>query len=411
MQTYQKIYIEYSHEIDFDFSTGKYPSGDEADWNWEEVYIPVEHEFNGKKVPKHSYMRMKVGIDNIWSYPIFISPSKELGITAKTPITFDAVTGILSHSTQDGDRHIPKGGSRGYILSTDGNGNYTWIEGTGGGSGGDYYTKIELQTSGQSQVHWDNLVDVPAVTGLYTNLNPTPTNIGGISSGSTFLNQNMQDMWDALLYPYQSPSFTNFTMNSQNTTLEVGSSVYGGNRNFIWSTSESNNINVNSISILDITGGNIMLGTGLVNDGSETLPIGGNITKLTNTLHQWRITAINTESVTLTRNFNVNWYWRLFYGESALSVLTESDVEGLRLNSLTNSITGNYSFLANGYKYIAHEESLGTLTSFVDINTGFAVPFESHIILTITNSNSVTSNYKIYRSTYQLGSDISIAAN
>jgi hypothetical protein len=405
--TQQKIYIEYSHEIDFDFSTGEYPSGNEADWDWEEVYIPVEHEFNGKKVSKHSYMRIKVGIDNIWSYPIFISTSRELDITAQNPIKFDSKTGIFSHSTDDGDKHIPKGGSKDYILSTDGNGNYSWVKNSNSGGNGDYYTKIELQTSGQAQVHWGNITDVPSIVGLYTNLNPTPSTIGGIVAGSTFVNQNMQDMWDALLYPYQTPSFTSFFIASQSTSLEVGTILTGGIRTFNWSTSNQGNIVYNSISIIDVTNNNV-LGNNLNNTGATGLPIGSDISKTTNTSHQWKIEATNTKGNNFSRTYNVNWYWGLYYGESSNTILTGNEVSSLRVKQLTNTITGNYVYLAGGFKYIAHVSTLGTLTSFVDSDTGFAVPFESPYVISVTNINGITIDYKVYRSTYQLGSSISI---
>ena len=46
---------------------------------------------------------------------------------------------------------------------------------------------------------------------LYTNSTPTTAKLGGIAQGTTFNLQTMQQMWDALLYPYQPPAFTNFT--------------------------------------------------------------------------------------------------------------------------------------------------------------------------------------------------------
>lgn len=43
----------------------------------------------------------------------------------------------------------------------------------------------------------------------YTNLTPTPTTIGGISTGTTFAARTMQQMWDHLLYPELFPTLTN----------------------------------------------------------------------------------------------------------------------------------------------------------------------------------------------------------
>ena len=49
------------------------------------------------------------------------------------------------------------------------------------------------------------LADVEAAI-AYTNATPTPVTIGGIDAGTTFTDQTMSDMWDALLYPTLYPA-------------------------------------------------------------------------------------------------------------------------------------------------------------------------------------------------------------
>lgn len=44
---------------------------------------------------------------------------------------------------------------------------------------------------------------------LYTNTTPTPSTVGGISSGTTFENVSNKDMWNMLLYPTLYPTLTN----------------------------------------------------------------------------------------------------------------------------------------------------------------------------------------------------------
>jgi len=62
----------------------------------------------------------------------------------------------------------------------------------------------------------------------YTNTTPTPLTIGGISSGMTFNNRTMQQMWDALLYPELFPTLTNpsstFVL-AQNGLQEINSTL------------------------------------------------------------------------------------------------------------------------------------------------------------------------------------------
>jgi hypothetical protein len=254
---------------------------------------------------------------------------------------------------------------------------------------------------------YDNIGSGTGSIVLYTNPDPTPQNIGGIPAGSIFNNATMQEMWDMLLYPYQNPAFSTFSISGQSQTLEVGQELVGGIKLFNWSTTIPSNIVSNSIEIRDMIINNV-IGSGLANDNSESLDIGSNILKSTNTNHTWRIQATNTESQTFNRNFTINWYWGIWYGESTDNVLDSDGIKALRIKSLQSNINGDYQFLADGYKYICHHDSLGTLTTFFDLNTGFAIPFEPHTIRSVTNDFGTVSSYKVYRSTNQLGSDVLI---
>ena len=245
---------------------------------------------------------------------------------------------------------------------------------------------------------------------FYSNSTPTPFTIGGIEAGSTFDEATMQEMWDDLLYPYLTPSFTSFRIDAQGVLLEVGQTVPGGNRTFIWQTANSVEVTPDSIEITDDTA-SVVLATGLADDGSELVDIGANITKTHNTFHRWKITGINTNSNQFSRTFNVVWAWKLHYGESTKPTLVEADIKGLRASKITNSVASEYPFIDGGYKYITHETSLGTLTNFFDQGTGFSVPFQPHYLVTITNDYGIASDYKVYRSSNILNSSILIKAN
>lgn len=58
---------------------------------------------------------------------------------------------------------------------------------------------------------------------LYTNLVPTTLTVGGIAVGSTFSERTVQQMFDALLYPYVAPGSS--LSISTNSTREFGSST------------------------------------------------------------------------------------------------------------------------------------------------------------------------------------------
>ena len=234
----QKLYIQYSHDIEWDYSTGQYPDGEESLWDWESYYIPIDHKINGRTVGRHEWMRIKIGAMKNWSYPIrfaanvtnissvsaeiveedisytefkiiltfaggdttesepirirngqdgigiescevredgylwvtytdgtvvnvgrargqdaeglppaqnddwvlsqsagspvWVSPLQVLSnaVSGVAPIEYDFLTGEISHNDDDGNRHIPIGGSPGFILSTNGSGVYSWLDPT-----------------------------------------------------------------------------------------------------------------------------------------------------------------------------------------------------------------------------------------------------------------------------------------
>ena len=243
-------------------------------------------------------------------------------------------------------------------------------------------------------------------TETYTNLTPTAVSIGGIPAGSTFDNMTMQEMWDALLYPYQTPIFSSFT-SSMSTPIEVGSTIPAGSVTFLWNTTNSSNIAANSIKIDDITAGNT-LASGLANTGTTAISI-SEITNVMATSHQWKITATNTKGAFLSRTLNVYWQWKIYYGESALTDLIEADVEALRVGTLAANVSGNYSFNAGEYKWICYPTSFGLKTTFKDASTNFDVAMQPALTKSITNSQGVSTNYYCHRTVNKLGGSITIA--
>lgn len=244
---------------------------------------------------------------------------------------------------------------------------------------------------------------------LYTNANPTPATVGGISSGSTFFNQTMTQMLDALLYPYQAPAFTSFSVTGSNT-LECGNTL-PANQTANWVTSNSVNVNTNSISINNTTPLTSLV-SGSSNDGSEPL-VQGAITNNVPSVNSWNIIGTNSKGASFSRTHTKRWYWAMYYGESATNInLVENEVEGLRVKLLTGSFSRTYSFLAGStYKFIAYPESLGTATTFTDVGTGFAVAMEAPYIIPVTNAFGQTTNYRVHRTTNILNGAINIAVS
>jgi hypothetical protein len=258
------------------------------------------------------------------------------------------------------------------------------------------------------------------VGATYTNPSPTPATVGGIPAGSTFSAQTLQNMFDMLLYPYQSPAFTSFNMSGQATTVEVGTTV-SGSKTFTWSTSNSANVQANSLSVRDATA-NTTLGSGLANSGSFTVNV-GTIQKTSQASNTWSIAGTNTQSVNFSANFSVSWNWRFYYGTSTNTSLAASDIQALAGNLLTTGYSRTYPYPGGGFKYLCYPSSISAAVSFKDASNNLNVAMAdstddaafsntangvSYALVSVTNSLSQTTNYRVYRTKNVLGGSINI---
>ena len=289
----------------------------------------------------------------------------------------------------------------------------TVIEGTSdiAGSVGD---KVEMRiTAG-------HFVDIHTNL-LYSTTSPVTAPVGGITAGQTFTNTPVTTLIDQLLHPYQYPGFTSFSISGAGN-LEVGQ-TFSGNKTFNWGTSNSSNVQSNSISITDSTN-SVVLATGLANTGSTVISI--SVVKNSPATNTWTIQATNTLSGNFSTSTSITWYYRLYYGLSASTTLNAAGILGLSGNMLTNSIGRTYSFGAGNYKYFAWPTSFGGASSFKDASTNLNVamadssddPFFGNVqngyyygLVSVTNTYSITTNYRVYRSKNILGGSISIIAS
>ncbi len=270
----------------------------------------------------------------------------------------------------------------------------------------------------------------------YSNSTPTAVGIGGIPAGSTFTNQNMQQMWDALLYPYQVPQFTSFGMTGQATSLEVGATI-AANRIYTWTASNAANIIPNSINLYDVEGlpgGNIPInpgGTALAFSATPYTSVYPSITQNLPGVRNFLIQATNTNGGPVTRNYSVRWNFKIFYGPAPATTLTSAGIAALTsLPISTTTKNGTYSFTTSGtYKYFAWDDALGS-PSVSSPTSGFFAggfpvgmvtvsddPLYNQVqngwyyqIVPVTNGNGVTTNYRLYRTLNQLGA-INIGVN
>lgn len=255
-----------------------------------------------------------------------------------------------------------------------------------------------------------NLLLALATSGGYTYTNPDemPVTVGGWEAGSSFSGNTLAEMFDGLLYPYQYPAFTSFSISGQAPILEVGD-VIPINRTFVWTTVNDDTVEPDTLVLNDVTD-HVVIASALANDGSEvtsypTVPI-----QLTNAgSYSFLIEGDNTRLDTFSLGYTVYWQWRRFYGESTNpGALIEADILNLRVSGLVSGYAGTYAFIATGYKYVCYPTSLGLASTFKDELTNLDVPFEAPYSVNVENGFGITTSYRVHRSTNIIGSSINI---
>mgnify|MGYP000966918869 FL=1 len=205
----------------------------------------------------------------------------------------------------------------------------------------------------------------------FTNPNPTTRTVGGIQSGSTFAGDYyLQDMMDLLLYPATTPNFTSFLITSQATSLEVGEAV-AGIKTFTWNIANWADLQPNSIDIEDTTNSTI-IATNLADDGTETVFL-SSVSRTTPGANIWTISAQDTDLVTFSREYQINWYYASFYGISVSTTLNAAGIVALTGTSLVSDIDGSYPLAGSGYGYICVPDAFSTPNGFRDSITNLPV--------------------------------------
>lgn len=270
-------------------------------------------------------------------------------------------------------------------------------------------TSISADTFYSGSTNLGDLLSGISSSVIYTNTGVTPTTIGGISAGSTFSAKTMQEMWDALLYPYQPPAFTAFARTNLTSTYELGEVMVAGSQTFTWSTSNSSNVSANTVSIVQNLAPTTTIYGPAANVGTSAITLSTTYSAGTSsTVTLYTISAYNSQGTLFSTTISRSWRPRIYYGTSLTTPLVEADIEGLANNPLASGFAGTYSFAAGDYKYFCYPSSFGTATVFKDTATNLNVAMEPVYTVSVTNTYGVTQNYNVHRTTNILGGSINI---
>jgi hypothetical protein len=335
--------------------------------------------------------------------------------------SYDSSTGAVTLTGSGGSANVITGDLRG----EDG------VDGAGYSSGA-YNSSTGVVTftgtGGNINVITGDLRGADGDAYAYTNASTMPEAVGGISAGTSFSASSLDSIFNALLYPYQAPAFSGtpilpFSL----STKEVGQSV-DINGNYSFTLTNSSNVDADT---LDLKTGSVFNTTEVIFSGQSinspySLTGESNISYNVKTRRYFRLFADNTNGVEFGSNSRIlDWYWRVFWGESTSTSLNEDGIEGLN-SSLEGGNLDTYDFAAldQGYKYFAFPPAYPAPSSFKDEEFNSVIPLAGssadgtynnedsngnfYAEVSVTNSHSVTATYRVYRSFNALSGALSI---
>ncbi len=163
---------------------------------------------------------------------------------------------------------------------------------------------------------WERITDLSIIVAsassndsTFMNPNPTTIAVGGITTGTTFpIPQTVQEMFNAILYPYTIPTISLFN----NVTKEYGQSLA---TSFNWSVVKKSNsiisVNIDGSNITPITG-NSQTGTRVVSGTYSSINL-----STVNTIPMIVNDGISTTSTSAT----ITWMNKIYWGNIDLSGL------------------------------------------------------------------------------------------
>lgn len=295
-----------------------------------------------------------------------------------------------------------------YILK-DGIENTDWVIFTSGSSSSNSISEasdvvLTALANGNTLV-WDETAGkwvngtISGSGGTYSTPKPVVTAIGGIEAGTEYVNEDIAKVINDLLFPYEYPAFTAFTVDGASSgSYEVGYTYAGGTKTFAWSISNSWNVKENSVVLNSVNG--------LANDGTEEQVV-ADITKTTVGSHTFSISATNTKEQVFSRNIVLNWGLKRFWGASASTSLGDAEILTMSQEIATSRVkTVTYDCSGGKYFYFAYPTSFGDLSN-TKINN---LSWNDWVLVKrdFVNQYGVTIPMNIYRSFNLLNGTITV---
>jgi hypothetical protein len=241
-----------------------------------------------------------------------------------------------------------------------------------------------LATNGNGILSW--MTSSPT----YTNLTPTPITVGGISSGSTFNNQTVQNIINQLLYPYIGPSISLSINPDTGPVREFGNNVTAPVLN---ATTTKHTNNITSVSFY--RNGSLIhtQSSPNPNGGTEsytdTTPVAGNGVI-------YNAVVGDGTNTTTSNSLSYTFVYPFYYGVGAPGLTGAQIRSTLTLLVKTPSNTVTVTSPVNQVFYLAYPDTSPTLSSILDTNGFETISDYTLRAVSIVGLDGTSQTYKVY---------------
>ena len=181
-------------------------------------------------------------------------------------------------------------------------------------------------------------------------------------------------------------------------SYEVGYTFPAGNKNFVWTTSNNENIKVDSVNLNGTTG--------LTNDGNEVQATAA-ITKTTVSTHVFNISATNTKDQVFSKTITLSWGMKRFWGVSPNTSIDDAELLAMNGEIATSRVkTVTYDCTGGRYFYFSYPTSWGDLNN-TKINS---LTWNDWVLVKrdVINQYGITIPMNIYRSYNLLNGTVTV---
>jgi hypothetical protein len=226
----------------------------------------------------------------------------------------------------------------------------------------------------------------------YIRPNPTTISIGGLPSGTTPNYTTLQEVFDAMLYPFIAPSISL----SSSSLHEKGLTI---NKTMNYSIS----LNSAIISTRNILLNNVQEAVINNNSGSYSSPTNLNWSNSPNTTlyypHNFTFRTTYTNYSQQNSTISVEFAAPTYYGSLDISNVDETNIKTLTKTIRKKANDSNLSFSPTLQRFVyAYPSSYGNLTTIIDQNNFNVFNSFNKTVVSFTLADSTTEFYNVYTS-------------